>query len=55
MVRAIYDYIQSDPLKKSFVESKIKNELFKFLMDLFSSKPKLAVIINEETEEGSKR
>ncbi|MEM2099959.1 MAG: hypothetical protein QXP45_01255 [Thermoproteota archaeon] len=51
IVEAIYKDILNDPFKKLLVETKIKGELFKFLTDLFSSKPKLAVIVNEETED----
>jgi len=50
IVEAIYKDITNTLSKREFVESKIKGELYKFLKDLFSSKPKLAVIVNEETE-----
>lgn len=51
IAEAIYSEVLAEPYKKIFVESKVKNELFKFLTELFSSKPKIAIIVDEITEE----
>lgn len=51
IAEAIYSEVLADPYKKVFVESKVKSELFKFLTELFSSKPKIAIIVDEVTEE----
>ena len=51
IAEAIYNEILSDPYKKIFAESKVKTELFKFLTDLLSSKPKVCIIIDKVTDE----
>ncbi len=51
IAEAIYNEILSDPYKKVFVESRVKTELFKFLTELLSTKPKMSIIIDEVTEE----
>lgn len=48
IAEAIYGEVSADPYKKVFVESKVKS---KFLTELFSSKPKIAIIVDEVTEE----
>ena len=51
MAEAVYNEILSDPLKELFVKSKVKGDLFKFLTDLFSLNPIIAIIIDEVTDE----
>lgn len=50
IAEAIHSEVLADPYKEVFVESKVKSELFKFLTELFSSKPKIAIIVDEVTE-----
>ncbi|MCX7999053.1 MAG: hypothetical protein N3A69_08910 [Leptospiraceae bacterium] len=47
IANAIYSEISVDPFKKILVESKVNGDVFKFLTDLLSSKPKVIVIIDE--------
>jgi uncharacterized membrane-anchored protein YjiN (DUF445 family) len=47
IAEAVYNEIHNDPLKEYLVKSKVKGELYKFLMDLFSKKPIVAIIIDE--------
>jgi len=47
----LYREILSDPFKEAFAKSKVKGELFKFLTEVFSSAPIVAIIIDEVTEE----
>lgn len=51
MAEAIYTEVLNDPFKKALAESKVKGELFKFFTELFSSKPKVAIIVDETAEE----
>ncbi len=54
LAQAVYNEVSSDPIKKAFVESKVKvkGDLFKFFTDLFLlKKPKVVIIIDEATEE----
>ncbi|MGB9693575.1 MAG: hypothetical protein ACPLYF_01890, partial [Fervidobacterium sp.] len=51
LARDVYSEVSSDLIKIALVESKVKGELFKFFMDLFSSKPKVVIIVDEATEE----
>lgn len=51
IAEAIYSEILSDSYKKVFVESRVKTELFKFLTELLSTKPKMSIITDEVTEE----
>jgi hypothetical protein len=48
---AVHSEVSSDLLRKALTESKVKGELFKFFTDLFSSKPKVVIIVDEATEE----
>lgn len=50
MAEAIYSEISSDPFKNMLVKSK-KDEPFKFLTEVFSSKPKLVIIVNKASDE----
>ncbi|MEM1551310.1 MAG: hypothetical protein QXH03_01405 [Candidatus Bathyarchaeia archaeon] len=50
MAEAIYSEISSDPFMNTLVKSK-KDEPFKFLTEVFSSKPKLVIIVNEASDE----
>jgi len=48
---AIYDEIVGDPFKELFVKSKVKADTYKFLTDLVSEKPMIAIIIDETLDE----
>jgi hypothetical protein len=45
IVETLYTYIMNDPFKLTFVQSKIKGELHKFLTDMIFSRPPTVVII----------
>ena len=47
IVEAVYNEIHNNPLKEYLVKSKVEGELYKFLSDLFSKKPVVAIIIDE--------
>jgi hypothetical protein len=51
ITEAVFEEINNDPFKQSLVKSKVKGELYKFLTELFSSKPVVAIIIDEALEE----
>jgi len=52
IVEAIYDEINRDPFKKALLEKQgIGREIYKFLNDVVSTKPSIAIIIDEKTAE----
>lgn len=51
IAEALYSEILSDPLKEAYAKSKVRGELFKFLTEVLSSTPVVAIIIDEATEE----
>lgn len=51
IVEALYTNITNDPFKQLFVKSKIKDELYKFLTDLVSSRPTVVIIIDKLLDE----
>jgi hypothetical protein len=51
IAEAVFNEINNDILKKHLAKSKVEGELYKFLLDLFSQKPVIAIIINELIDE----
>ena len=51
IAEAVYNEILSDSLKEYFAKTKVKGELYKFLIDLFSQKPVVVIIIDELLDE----
>jgi predicted transport protein len=52
IVEAIYNEINRDPFKKALLEEKgMGREIYKFLNDVISTKPSIAIIIDERTAE----
>jgi len=52
IVEAIYDEINRDPFKKALLEKQgMGREIYKFLNDVISTKPSIAIIIDERTAE----
>jgi hypothetical protein len=48
---AIYDEIRSDPFKELLVKSKVKFDVYKFLTEIVSAKPKIVIVIDEILDE----
>lgn len=51
IAEAVYNEIHNDPLREYWIKSRVEGELYKFLMDLFSKKPIVAIIIDELLDE----